>query len=184
MFVLFKRKKIEDPDIAGCRLGDISAQTAIYNKYSKSMYHCALRVLGDSMEAEDVMQESFITAFSKIKTFEIGGPFAGWLKRIVVNKSIDRLRRKRYYSDDLENVEIEDSEYEEMPLSVADIQEAMHDLPDRLRTIFSLHLFDGYKHEEIAEMMEMNHGAVRTAYHRAKAQMRHILSEKLVERDE
>ena len=181
--MFFKREKIEDPVIARCRKGDVTAQTDIYKMYSKSMYHCALRVLGDSMEAEDVMQESFITAFGKIHTFEVGGPFAAWLKRIVVNKAIDKVRRKRYYSDEIENVEVEDVAYTEMPLTVADIRAAMNKLPDRLRVIFSLHLFDEYKHEEIAEMLEMKHGAVRTAYHRAKAHVRHILSEKLVERD-
>lgn len=181
--MFFKRDKIEDKDVSRCRMGDVSAQTAIYNRYRKSMYHCALRVLGDSMEAEDVMQEAFITAFGKIQTFEIGGPFAGWLKRIVVNKAIDRVRRKRYYFEEVENLEIEDETYEEVALTVADIQEAMNRLPDRLRVIFSLHLFDEYKHEEIAEMLDMKHGAVRTAYHRAKAQVRQILSEKLVVRD-
>lgn len=176
-----KKRDIEEDLVLRCKKRDSAAQAMVYEKFRSAMYCCALRLLNDPMEAEDAMHDGFIVAFEKIDSFKVGGSFGGWIKRIVVNKSIDRLRKRKYHFDDVESIDVEDEVSVEMDLSVADIQAAMSHLPERNRLVFTLHLFDDLKHEEIAEMLGMSHGAVRVAYIRAKGIVKEKLNTKLAE---
>lgn len=178
-----KKRHIEDELVLRCKKRDRAAQTMVYEKYRQAMYSCALRLLNDPMEAEDVLHDGFITAFEKIDTFKPGGSFGSWIKRIIVNKSIDMLRKRKYFDGDADELEVEDEAYAETELSVADIQIAMQYLSEKHRLVFSLHLFEELKHEEIATIMGMNHGAVRVTYLRAKGIVRQKLNEKLAEID-
>lgn len=167
-----------------CRNGNSKAQFEIYKLYYKAMYNTCLRFVRDSMEAEDVMQEAFLAAFRNIDSFRGEVSFGSWLKRIVVNRSLDALRKK---SLDLEPLEdgrtiIDDDHYngEEVELKVEQVKAAIAAMPDNYRVLLTLYLIEGYDHEEISQILEMSNAAVRTGYSRAKKRLQEMLEQKKV----
>ena len=167
--------------IEGCRNNDRRAQVRIYELYYKAMYNTSYRILNNAAEAEDTMQEAFLEAFRKIDSFRGTGTFGSWLKRIVVNRSLDKLRvRKETAWLEEQTGEIEDSTDTDESYAgnvfnrLEDIARAMEALPDPYRIILSLHLLEGYDHEEIAGILGISYNNARTRYSRAK---QHLLSE-------
>ncbi len=160
-----------------CRENDRKAQYDIYKLYYKAMYNTALRILNNADDAEDIMQESFLDAFRKIDTYHGGATFGSWMKRIVINKSLDELRkRKDIFSIDKEGTDIITEEIHEDPVEVLSykvekIRSAIADLPEQYRIILSLHLLEGYDHEEIAEILSITYGTSRTRYSRARQKL-------------
>ena len=167
--------------VARCRRGDQRAQLEIYNKYNKAMYNTAIRIVNDSAEAEDVMQEAFIKAFSKLHTFEGKSTFGAWLKRITVNLSINAFNKKSKfeeisYHDQFKN-EADDNEgiilnEEETNLQVQKILKAMGELKDSYRLILNLHLIEGYDYDEICTILDISPANCRTSVSRAKESLR------------
>ena len=167
--------------IDGCRKNKRSAQIRIYELYYKAMYNTSYRIINDREEAEDIMQESFLDAFKKIESYQGTGSFGAWLKRIVVNKSIDHLRRKKstFSLDEqfteIENVEdttLEDEEYISNTFTrLEEIRGAIEKMPDHHKVIISLHLLEGYDHQEIAQILNITHNNVRARYFRAKKEL-------------
>src|SRR5512145_1964835 len=141
-----------------CRSGSRPAQEEIYRLYYKAMYNTCLRILNDRMEAEDVMQDAFLTAFLKLDQYKGEMSFGSWLKRIVINKSIDALRAKKVKFEELDEKQVDETalnfenEYtlEETERQVIKIKEAVQKLPEGFRVVLSLFLFEGYDHEEIS----------------------------------
>jgi RNA polymerase sigma-70 factor (ECF subfamily) len=165
-----------------CRKGDSQAQFRIYKLYYKAMYSTALRIVKVSQEAEEVMQEAFLSAFEKIGEFKGEVSFGAWLKKIVINRSLDALRKKKVIFEDLEKAgtaAVTDTEAEdESRYGAADVQRikaAMKQLPDGYRTILSLYLFEGYDHEEIAGIMGITPVTSRTQYSRARKKLKELL---------
>jgi RNA polymerase sigma-70 factor (ECF subfamily) len=160
--------------IEACRRGERSAQIRLYNLYSKAMFNTALRILGNRQEAEEAMHDGFLAAFQKFSTYDGKAVFGTWLKRIVVNKSIDQLRkRNRIIFEDLPSniTELSDEQDEFpdlIPLNPEQISVIMEKIHRQYRIVLSLHLFEGYSHEEIAGMLGMSYGAVRTCFSRAR----------------
>ncbi|MBO7495201.1 MAG: RNA polymerase sigma factor [Salinivirgaceae bacterium] len=165
-----------------CRNGSSKAQFEIYKLYYKAMYNTCLRFVRDSMEAEDVMQEAFLAAFRNIDSFRGEVSFGAWLKRIVVNRSLDALRRKRLDLDPIEEgrmvIDTDDYTDDETVYKVEQVKKAIASLPDSYRVLLTLHLIEGYDHEEIAQIMEMSNAAVRTAYSRARKKLQEMLETK------
>jgi len=144
------------------------------------MYNTSLRILKDSFEAEDVMQESFLVAFTKLSTFKGEVTFGSWLKRIVINKSITQLRKNNRYEEVSLEVVAEQSEsvddsVEYTMLKAKDISEAINRLKDNYRLALSLNLIEGYDYEEIAEIMKISYQNSRTIISRAKNKLRQLL---------
>ena len=170
-----------DDLVARCRKGEQRAQLEIYNKYYKAMYNTALRIVNDAPEAEDVMQEAFIKAFSKLHTFEGKSTFGAWLKRIVVNLSISSVnKRSRYeqvsYQDQFRN-ELQDEdgidlEENAQNSQVQQILRAMQELKENYRIVLSLHLIEGYDYDEICEILNITSANCRTTISRAKESLR------------
>ncbi|MBS4065920.1 MAG: RNA polymerase sigma factor [Chitinophagaceae bacterium] len=165
-----------------CLKGDTQAYRLLYNRYSAAMYNTALRIVNRTDDAEDVLQESFIDAFAQLARFEGRSTFGAWLKQIVVNKSISYLRKKRVFMADIDDHA--HSIADEQPIddsgfyySVDTIKQAVQQLPDGYRTVLSLYLFEEYKQEEIAQMLNISHGTVRTQYMRAKNKLVNVLKE-------
>ena len=160
-----------------CCENDRKAQYDIYKLYYKAMYNTALRILNNADDAEDIMQESFLDAFRKIDTYHGGATFGSWMKRIVINKSLDELRkRKDIFFIDKEGTDIIAEEIHEDPVEVLSykvekIRSAIADLPEQYRIILSLHLLEGYDHEEIAEILNITYGTSRTRYSRARQKL-------------
>ncbi len=168
-----------------CKAGKQNAQLEIYNRYYKAMYNTALRIVKDSFEAEDVMQESFLNAFMKLGTFKGEVAFGAWLKRIVINKSIYHYRKQQKNNE----VSIEDVmykvegnngvvlDYEFTNVKVQKVLETMKMLKDNYRVSLTLHLIEGYDYEEISEIMGISYANCRTTISRAKESLRNKLIE-------
>jgi RNA polymerase sigma factor (sigma-70 family) len=143
------------------------------------MFNTALRIVNKVPDAEDVLQDSFIDAFTQLGSFEGRSTFGAWLKQIVVFKSIALLKRQRMNFVDLETVgELpEENELDEADVwyTVDIIKQTMQQLPDGYRTVLSLYLFEGYDHEEISEILGVAQSTVRTQYIRAKQKLLQLL---------
>ena len=187
MIVILETKYIDIHSqlIDECRNGSSKAQFEIYKLYYKAMYNTSLRFVKDPMEAEDVMQEAFLAAFRNIDSFRGEVSFGSWLKRIVVNRSLDVLKKKSLDLEPLEEgrtiIDTDDSDEYEANYKVEQVKKAIALLPDSYRVLLTLHLFEGYDHEEIAQIMEMSNAAVRTGYSRARKRLQELLETKKFE---
>lgn len=143
------------------------------------MFNTALRIVNKVPDAEDVLQDSFIDAFTQLGSFENRSTFGAWLKQIVVFKSIAHLKRQRMNLVDVETIgELsEENELDEKELfyTVDMIKQTIQQLPDGYRTVLSLYFFDGYDQEEIAKILGVAHSTVRTQYIRAKQKLLQLL---------
>lgn len=168
--------------IEACKKGDSKAQLEVYKKYYKAMYNIALRIINDTAEAEDVMQESFLSAFRKIGTFKGEVTYGAWLKKIVVNKSLDVIKTRKALIS-LESVpEVSEDRGGESYLDYRDlniemVKQAIQALPDGYRVVLSLYLIEGYDHDEISEILGITNATSRTQYHRARKQLAKKLNE-------
>lgn len=162
--------------IDGCKRCDQKSQFQIYKLYYKAMYNISLRIVKDPMEAEDIMQESFLAAFEKIASYSGTVAFGSWLKKIVQNRSIDYLKKNNnMVSSDLEcyhdlkdhSAETIESE-EENKTKAGKVREIINHLPERYRKIISLYLYEGYDHEEISEILSIPSSTSRSQFSRAK----------------
>lgn len=173
-------KNIHQEIIDQCREGSQKAQFKLYKLYYKSMYSVSLRIVNDESEAEDVMQEAFLSAFEKISTYRGEVSFGAWLKKVVINRSLDCLKKRKARFEELDERTMELPDLKE-PVSGVDtgmIQRAIQCLPDGYRTILSLFLIEGYDHEEISEILGISNAASRTQYSRAKSKLRDYLKGK------
>ncbi len=167
-----------------CQRGEQAAQLEVYNRYYKAMYNTSLRIVKDEAEAQDVMQEAFLNAFTKLDSFKGDATFGSWLKRIVVNKSLNSYQRsKRVDETSIEDhlYKIEDdgqgvSEVDYESLKVQQVMLAMDKLKDNYRQSLSLHLIEGYDYEEMSEIMNVSYSNCRTMVSRAKESLRKILN--------
>src|ERR1700688_3153693 len=177
-------KNIQNDELVErCKQGDRRSYAELYQKYSKAMYNTSLRIVNHTADAEDVLQESFVDAFAAIDTFGYKSTFGAWLKRIVINKSINALRKRKMDIIDIEKTSaahlVEEVSYDEegIMFKIEEIKKAVKDLPNGYRTVLSLHLFEGYDQEEIAEILQISHATVRTQYMRAKQKLLSILKQ-------
>ena len=171
-------RNIHQDLIDGCKSGDQKAQFQIYKLYYKTMYNTSLRIVNDSMEAEDIMQEAFLSAFEKIDTYSGTVSFGTWLKKIVVNRSLDSLNKRKEIFENIDShVEIKDesddetARREELDVKVEAIKEAINALPDGYRIILSLYLLEGYDHDEIAQILSITSSTSRSQLTRAKQKL-------------
>jgi RNA polymerase sigma factor (sigma-70 family) len=169
--------------IDACKTGDRKAQFKIYKLYYKAMYNTSLRIVNDTAEAEDVMQESFLDAFRRIGSYTGEGSFGSWLKRIVINNSLDVIRKRKEMvsieENELEFPEIVDENREdELQLQVSVVRESIRELPEPYRIVLTLFLLEGYDHEEISEILHISNNLSRIRFLRAKQKLLKILNEK------
>lgn len=166
--------------VEACKRGDQKAQFELYRLYNAAMYNTTLRIVGDSDDAEDVMQEAFLKAFEKLDTYRGAVSFGAWLKRIVVNKALDFLRVKK------EQLSLEDAgevgemvdepvDTGEVEYRAEEIKKAIYDLPEGYRVVLSLILLEGYDHEEVSTILNISNATSRTQYHRAKKRLIELL---------
>lgn len=168
---------IENEIIDRCRTGDSKAQYQLYKLYYKAMFNTSLRIINNKVEAEDVMQEAFLTAFEKMNTFSNENNFGAWLKRIVINRSIDYLKKKKMdfceINEISENCMPEENQNlnENKQEKIIQIKQAMHDLPEKYRVVLSLYLFEGFDHEEISQVLNVTQSNSRTLLTRGKQKL-------------
>jgi len=159
--------------------GDVKSQYQLYNQYAKAMFNVCYRMMSNREEAEDMLQESFSEAFKKLNTFRYESTFGAWLKRIVVNKCINEIKRKKAdlsFFEDMSFFKIHADEDDNLPtLNVNMIKNAMEQLPRGSRMIFSLYLLEGYDHREISQILNISESNSKTQYMRAKNKIRELL---------
>ncbi len=165
-----------------CIQGSRAAQFQLYKLYAKAMYNVALRILNYEEEAEDVLQESFLDAFTRIVDFRQETTFGLWLKQIVINKSINYLRKRKFEfvgTDEIVELadEVNADEYD-IKLQAEEVLNAIKQLPDGYRVVLSLYLLEGYDHEEISHILKISENTSRTQYMRAKKKLKSILESK------
>lgn len=172
-----------DELVERCKSGHAPSYETLYQKYAKAMYNTSLRIVNNSDDAEDVLQEAFVDAFRSLHDFNYRSTFGAWLKRIVINKSINVLRKRRVQLVEVTEFH-EDAVAEPEPVNeteqawqVAQVKRAIEKLPDGYRTVVTLYLREGYDHEEIAEILGITHNTVRTQYVRGKQKLLTIIKE-------
>ncbi len=167
-----------------CKSRSQSAQLEIYNRYYKAMYNISFRIVKNSFEAEDIMQDSFLLAFTKLESLKDSKIFGAWLKRIVINNSIyhykKNIKNNEVPLDDLlykieDNSNGIDSNYEFTNIKAQQVLNTMKLLKDNYRVALTLNLIEGYDYEEISEIMNITNANCRTTISRAKESLRQKL---------
>lgn len=174
---------IRDELVERCKQGDTQSFQMLYRQYSKAMFNTSLRIVNNTADAEDVLQESFLDAFRSLHDFHYRSTFGAWLKKIVINKSINILRKRRNDLVDMESTELqalpeeEGINEEEIKYRVEEVKKMITRLPDGYRTVLSLYLLEGYDHEEISQILNISHNTVRTQYVRAKQKLLSLIKQ-------
>ncbi len=173
-------KNIHQELIDLCREGNEKAQFQLYRLYYKPMYNVSLRIVNDESEAEDVMQEAFLKAFRKIDTYRGDVSFGAWLKKIVIHRSLDQLKKRRVPLEEVNDRVLKLPEEHELigAVNIEMIKQVIRSLSDGYRTVLSLYLIEGYDHEEISQILGISNTASRTQYSRAKSKLRDLLKGK------
>lgn len=178
---MYNKQTDIDTLITQCRQGDRSAQFEVYNRYYKAMYNTALRIVNDTHWAEDVMQEAFLKAFTKLDSYKGEVAFGAWLKKIVVNHSLDNYKKLNkdamesldnilYKAEDNAGAEAE-ARIDFQQMQVRQVTEAIQQLNENYRLILNLHYIEGYDQEEICGILNITSGNCRTTISRARTSL-------------
>ena len=171
--------------VLGCQRKDRNAQRALYGHYAKPMYNLCLRMLRHAHDAEDVLQVAFVHIFAKIDTFNFEASISAWIKRVVVNRCIDHLKKRRLLTTDLDPDRHGGAAAPEEPGGYVDegtytverVKRAMLRLSEGYRVVLTLYLFEGYDHEEIGQILNISSGTSKSQYSRARKRLAQLLTE-------
>ena len=155
--------------IIQCKKQDAKAQEVLYRNYSGVLFGICLKYSPNKTEAEDNLQDAFITIFKRIDQFKGKGSFEGWMKRITVNTVLQKYRKKKLYEiPNEQQIEAPDVavETEDVPLQY--LLKIIQELPDRYRLVFNLYVLDGYSHKEIGDMLGISDGTSKSNLARAR----------------
>lgn len=159
-----------DELIIQCKKQNAKAQGELYERYSAVLFSICLRYSPNYAEAEDSLQDAFLTIFKKVEQFKDKGSFEGWMKRITVNTVLQKYRKQRVFDiareDQIEDEADLDIEDEGIPLDF--LLKIIQELPDRYRLVFTMYVLDGYQHKEIAEMLGISDGTSKSNLARAR----------------
>ena len=165
--------------IEGCRNDKRKAQKELYKRYAPLLLGICVRYAKDSSEAEDVLQEGFIKIFDKIKLYNNQGSFEGWMRRLMVNTAISNYRKnlKRYYKIDINEPSVKgvSQDWSNCDYTKDELMHVISTLPDGYRMVFNLYAIEGYKHKEIAELLNIDETTSKSQYSRAKKQLQEKL---------
>ncbi len=163
--------------IEECRQGNSRAQFRLYDQYSKAMYNLAYRILNNREDAEDILQETFVECFRNLRSFRFESTFGAWLKKILINRCLNHLRKKKIDLTLWEKPPYDISEEEpEVTYDTGKIFKGIELLPDGYRIILTLYLLEGYDHSEISHILGITESTSKSQYSRAKEKLRNILS--------
>ena len=166
--------------ISRIKRGDRKAQYEFYNQYARGMYNICYRMVSDDMEAEDILQQSFVKAFKHIDKFDFRATPGAWLKRIVVNNCINYLRKKKIDLVSIDNNHLhltEEVENNDTSYNMDVVKKAMTKLPEGYKVVIQLYLIEGYDHSEIGQILGISDSTSKSQYHRAKKKLQLIVKE-------
>jgi RNA polymerase sigma factor (sigma-70 family) len=167
--------------VAGCRKQDLKAQKKLYEHFAARMLGVCRRYISGREDAEDVMVEALFRVFDRIESYNGNGSFEGWVRRIVVNEALMFLRKRRLLTIETDIADLNTRQFSEEitvenHLQAQDILNLLHKLPTGYRTVFNLFVIEGFKHIEIAEMLEISINTSKSQLILAKEKMRKELS--------
>lgn len=172
----------DDELIDKCLQGDQRAQKALFEKYSRKMMSVCMRYAPDREQAEDVLQDAFVKVFTHLGSFKREGSFEGWIRRTMVNTSLDNLRKKRA---DLIDADISEAEYLAGSdqkvvgkMRVEELMKLIHDMPTGYRTVFNMYAIEGYSHKEIADELGVTESTSKTQFRKARTYLMNIIGER------
>lgn len=166
--------------IAESLKGSNKARFQLYQLYSKAMFNVCYRMMNNREDAEDMLQEAFVQAFQKLESFRHESGFGTWLKTITVHTCINALNKRKVdlsYMEDLHRFETAEETEAEALYTTADVMEAMNQLPEGGRIVFSLYLLEGYDHGEIAQILNITESTSKTQYMRAKRKVYELMKQ-------
>jgi len=164
--------------ISECQKNKRKAQNELFTKYKDTLYFLSLKYCRNEADAEDNLQESFMTIFEKIKTYKGKGSFEGWMKRITIYKAIDRYKKqKEFPTEEFPSLEDTSIEKELTKIPLGTLLGFVQELPDQYRLVFNLFQLDGYSHREVSQMLSISESTSKSNYHRAKL----ILKQKITD---
>ncbi|WPY98789.1 sigma-70 family RNA polymerase sigma factor [Christiangramia sp. OXR-203] len=156
-----------------CKQNERKAQEELYRLYSPKLFGVCLKYSDNYQQAEDNLQDGFVTIFEKIGQFQDKGSFEGWMKRILINTSLQQHRQQKVYGitneEDLQEDEIE---IETENISVDFLLQCVQELPDRYRQVFNLYVLDGYSHKEISDLLSITEGTSKSNLARARTSLK------------
>lgn len=162
--------------IEQCKKNDVKAQSQIYKLFASKLFSICLKYSRNRVEAEDNLQDTFVTIFNKISQFKNIGSFEGWIKRIAINTALQCYRSKGVFDIVNENqIEDESLDIDEDTISIDFLLKIIQELPDRYRLVFNLYVLDDFSHKEIADMLMISTGTSKSNLARARM----ILKEKV-----
>ncbi len=163
--------------IKDCVSGNSKAQELLYLQFSPKLYGVCLRYSKNVADAEDILQDSFIQIFEKIKTYQFKGAFEGWLRRIVINVALQRIKKQVHYEEvtSIEIVTNTDFDMNSVSIPIETLLQMIQRLPTKYQMVFNLYVLDDYKHQEIAELLGITVGTSKSNLARA----RQILQQKV-----
>jgi RNA polymerase sigma-70 factor (ECF subfamily) len=160
--------------------GNKAAAKQLYSQYSQAMYNTLIRITGNTEDAKDLLQDSFIKAFASIDQLQKEEAFGGWLKRITINKGLEFVKNRKTDYVDLEDTL---SEQEEVPVDtripMQVINRKISELPNGCREVFTLFLVEGYSHAEVARMLGVSESTSKSQYHRARKLLQESLTSEI-----
>jgi RNA polymerase sigma factor (sigma-70 family) len=162
--------------IRGCINQDARCQRMLFDRYAGKMMAVCLRYANDAMEAEDMLQDAFIKVYQYIGQFKFEGAFEGWIRRIVVNTAIRHLERKKMHFKDVDENSYEAPQIGPQAythLGEGDLMKLISQLPEGYRMVFNLNAIEGYSHEEIAVMLNIQPGTSRSQLVKARKMLQH-----------
>lgn len=160
--------------------GSNKARYQLYQLYSKAMFNVCFRMMNNREDAEDMLQEAFVQAFQKLETFRSESSFGTWLKTITVHTCINALNKRKAdlrYFDEMSRFEMAEEEPEEALFTTKHVIDAMNQLPEGGRIVFSLYLLEGYDHGEIAQILNITESTSKSQFMRAKRKVYEILKQ-------
>ena len=165
--------------IKDCAAGDAKAQEALYNLFAPKMFGVCLRYAKDHMEAEDNLHEGFVKVFTNIKNFRGEGSFEGWVRRIMVNVSLEKFRKQHqvYAVDDMTVFDTEMEEIEESKIKEEELLVLIQQLSPKYRMVFNLYVMEGYSHNEISQQLKISVGTSKSNLARARNILKGKVSE-------
>ncbi len=164
--------------IKDCKSNNVKAQSELYKLFATKLFSLCLKYSRNYAEAEDNLQDAFLTIFSKIKQYKSKGSFEGWLKRVTINTVLQRYRNEKIFDiineNTTEDVEVD---IEEDTVSIDFLLQIIQELPDRYRLVFNLYVLDGHSHKEIAELLDISTGTSKSNLARARQALKHTIEQ-------
>ncbi len=176
----------EEELIAACRKGDRAAQKELFDSLSPRMYAVCLRYAGNADDAKDILQDGFVTVFGRLDSYTGSGSFEGWVRKIFVNTALMHLRKNdalKFGEDISEARSLSSDEMSAVErIGYRQLLRLISSLPDDARTIFNLHVVEGYSHKEISGMLGIPEATSRSKLQRARMRLQELIK-KLGEND-